>query len=525
MITRIPQPQFVGAAPSDVVNQAAQLGQRQAQLFAQGIQQGAQNYYTQQQEEARIKSAEKIATQQTQSESDKLRMSILAQDLQNDLQTNGAMTYVDRKSEWLQYFNFMANGDKDLAKSMYEGGASALNQMSATDILRAGLIGPASAPTGQPGQAPQAPPALPQGFTGVPGPTPQKATTTPMMAPGYVNPQGSPTAMAPQVQAQAPAPSVSTQGQTQSVSITDVTKGLPTNAVTTTANQGLSKIAGIAMGNVDPSTSVTPKEQAAINNVLKPTLQVLKNSKVAAWLAAGGKQETLDQAVQQLNSALDDPQFAQWLNTANVMSDKDAASYDSYTKNDTALQNALEKVRHDVQLESKSNMTVAAQAYSNMLKFQQAEERLQITAANTKDNTVKTELEKFTLVEKAVNDYDVSSDKLRDQYLTSHKGASEDDIQNYLNQVLSDPSSGLSSSLNTAAKLYGALMNEPVDQIALQLKAQYFLGIPFFQTSPGSTFKVPAIPSPPTGQSGVSTVPNPQKTSDQALIDAVMGAK
>ena len=154
MVTRIPQPQFVGPAPSEAVTQAGSLAQRAAEMFMQGIQEGARNYTAQQQVNAE-KERNQIEVKKQQSESDRFHMSLLSQDLQTDLLNNGAMTYVDRKDEWLKYFGFLSNGDPKLAESMYEGGAGALNRMSATEMLGAGLIGKAPSDQGQAGSSPR----------------------------------------------------------------------------------------------------------------------------------------------------------------------------------------------------------------------------------------------------------------------------------------------------------------------------------------------------------------------------------
>ena len=303
MISRGPQPKFVGPTPSEAVTSAGSLAQKNAEMFMQGIQEGARNYTAQQQVNAE-KERNQLEAKKQQSESDRLHMSLLSQDLQNDLLNNGAMTYVDRKDEWLKYFGFLSNGDPKLAESMYEGGAGALNRMSATEMLGAGLIGKAPSDQGQAGAAPA---TAPQGQAQAPVAAP--SPVAPMNPPAMIqqaSPSASPTAQGPIGYASTPErmpvyPAINpetgqalpqAQQQSSSVSITQATKGLPDNAVTRTANSGLSKLADIAEGKIGAETSVTPKEQAAIKQVTKPTIVILRNAITKGYIEAGEAKNT-----------------------------------------------------------------------------------------------------------------------------------------------------------------------------------------------------------------------------------------
>ena len=278
-----------------------------------------------------------------------------------------------------------------------EGGAGALNRMSATEMLGAGLIGksPAGQGTGQAAAA--APQAQAQGQTQAPVVAPSPAA--PMHSWGNY-----PTSIAFSISngtrtldsTRNKLKATPASSEASSVSITHITQGLANNAATQAANSGLSKIAGIAMGNA--TEDVTPKETAAIQTALKPTIQVLKNAQTDKFLAAGGKEEVLQKAADQLNQALQDPQFASWINTADVMSEKDAANYQKHLQTDVNMQKAMETARHNLEIENKGNLTVALQAQANILKFQQAKERRKIMAANTKDNQSKIDLAKYSLV-------------------------------------------------------------------------------------------------------------------------------
>jgi len=516
MVTRIPQPQFAGPAPAEVQVQAAANATRQAELFQKGIQDAAANYINQKNAETERQKAntyqQEANTQakNAQTESDRLKMSLLANDLQKDLTENGAMSYVDRKAEWTQLFSFLSGGDKDLARTMYEGGAAALNKMSASQMLSQGLIG--TVPGGSPAIAAPTPqptnPALPPNpaMTSqpqMPFPSGTAANPSPGMAPAAPAPSAAPGAAFQRLpdavegkQGIALAPT----GPSTSVSITEMTKGLANNAVTQAANAGLSKIAGIAMGNVDPSTAVTPKENRAIDQAVKPTIQVLKNGRTQAFLDAGGTQEALQRGADQLNEAMQNPQFAEFIKTANIFNDQDTKAYDTFVANDDRLQAALARVQAQDRATNQRNMAVATQAFGDQLKYATAVQRLQIEAANGKNKKAQEELNAYNAALAAVKNYDAVADKVRDQYLKDHKGAGDEEINDYLNREMIRPNSGLSSALSVAAKLWGnALGYDDIPTAEIQLKAQYFAGIPFLpETRPAQSGTVPQIANPQT---------------------------
>jgi len=526
MVTRIPQPQFVGPAPAEVQIQAADNATRQAAIFQKGVQDAATNYIQQKQlglEQQKIGVAQQEANTQAknaQTESDRLKMSLLANDLQKDLTENGAMSYVDRKAEWTQLFGFLAGGDKDLARTMYEGGAAALNKMSASQMLSQGLIGTApggspaaAAPTPQPAN-PALPPNPAMSAPRMPFPSGTAANPSPGMAPAAPAPSAAPGVAFQRLpdaiegkQGIALAPT----GPGASVSITEMTKGLANNAVTQAANSGLSKIAGIAMGNVDPSTAVTPKENRAIDQAVKPTIQVLKNGRTQAFLDAGGTQEALQRGADQLNEAMQNPQFAEFIKTANIFNDKDTTAYDTFVANDNRLQAALARVQAQDRATNQRNMAVATQAFGDQLKYATAVQRLQIEAANGKNKQAQEELNAYNAALAAVKNYDAVADKVRDQYLKDHKGASEEEVNDYLGQEMIRTNSGLSSALSVAAKLWGnALGYSDIPTAEIQLKAQYFAGIPFLpETRPAQSGTVPQIPNPQTSP-GAQPAPKPR---------------
>ena len=574
MVTRIPQPQFVGSSPSDVVMKAADLGQKYSEMLQQGVQEGMKNYLVNKQLEQnkQIETQRNNTEQQkAQTESDKLKFGLLYQDLQGDLVKNGAMSYVDRKAEWMQLYKFAANGDKDLANSMYEGGAKGLNSISGVEAYRHGMASfapqeaaQAASPQGgvaTPASTPSVPPGSPP--LGSTGQVPASAgpNGAPMQfAPDYLNgkmasagsaipPQGAqvPTVQAPAAsQMTAPAATTGQGGnlstQSTSYSATQIVKGLPQNPMTAAALSGLSKLAADGSGS-----DVTSKEQTAIKQVSKPILKVLYDSpETKAYLAAGGDAKYLETAVGKLNDALaQDPELAKFFNTQNVLSDKEAAAYDSFSKSDAQLQIAADKLAAQIEDRDKK---LALNAYGLQLRFEEQTNSLAVRSRNLKTNEDRLAWEKdknaLDYAKAMIINYDSQLDKIRSGL---PKGSTEDQVIEAANKEFQNPNSAASSSLAAAVDAIVQMKHldaSDVPTVEAQIKAQYFMGIPFMpETSSASSTKIPNVsgalqqPTPtPTpqpklqpaspsnpAQAGRGSTAQPsvqQKASDDALLNA-----
>jgi hypothetical protein len=547
MLTRIPQPEMWGPSPAESQAQAADYGTRVAAMFAQGIAEGQRNYVANKQAQSIEKyrqdtlkqnAADKATAQQDAMTS--LRMKVLAQQLDDGLKAAGpgneAKFFLDNQSTYKQFYKLMANGDNDLAQEMLQGTAKVLNNISPMSAYRMGLIGSPQGANGAPGQAAAAgfPPSQ-QGAAGAP----LGAGQAPMSPASAAPPQGMPfgQAGAPVAPGQAGTPlqpSTSTVSPTSqafpqegSISITQMSKGIQQNAVTKSADAGLQKIASIAMGNVEGAQNLTPKEQAAIKTTIKPTVQVLRDSEIfKEFKAAGGSDEALQKAADQLNTALQDPTFAKYLQTANVLNDKEQAAVDRDVANDTKMQAAVEKARHDMEIENKANLAIATKAFQLREQFQLGYQRLQVQMANAKDKKTRDMLadsnKAAQLAISSLNTFDRAADALRAQFSKDHKGASDDEINNFINQQLADPNSPAGASLGVAAQLVGAWMGTDPKETTVQLKSQYLLGIPFLpETSPAQQFQVPAIPSPLTAQPRTAPAAPARQAAPQAATPGV----
>ena len=190
MVTRIPQPQFIGPAPSEVQEQSMQTGLKYADIIQQGAAEAARNYTAQQQ----IASQQMIANKAQSAESDRLRMTLLQKDLESKLTAAGPEgapgVYMDNEEQFKKLFGYFANGDKDMANAMFEGAAKSINNMKATEMLQRGIIGiggdqPAAQPTSGLGAPTGGMPGSPGngGYTQGTSPSAPMAPVTPQVAP------------------------------------------------------------------------------------------------------------------------------------------------------------------------------------------------------------------------------------------------------------------------------------------------------------------------------------------------------
>ena len=205
MITRIPQPQFIGPAPSEVVTQAGDNGTRLAQMFSTAMQEGTKNYLTQKQLDIEKQKAEasaqynqEIAANRKSVEQD-ARDRAIREDFQKELDKAGPgaewRVFIDNKPMAMKFFGTFAE-DPEHAKSLYDAGLkTAMGHGTATSFFGAGAVGLGQ--QGTPPQGAQAAPTAPVSPTTTPAVPPGAPPLTPPSPPPMVqgaNPQGSPTA-------------------------------------------------------------------------------------------------------------------------------------------------------------------------------------------------------------------------------------------------------------------------------------------------------------------------------------------
>ncbi len=549
MITRIPQPELWGPAPAEAQFQQQQVGLKMADLLSQGIQEGVKNYQAQKQLQEQAKYRESLvatAQQQRQTESDKLKYGLMAQDLTNDLKTNGPMSYVDRKPEWLSLYGFLAGGDKELAQSMYEGGARGLNQMSASDLARGGLFninygqtqpqGGAVPQAGGPAGGPAS--VLPSATSQMPAVAPSTQLVHPLpetaaeMTPELtqqiagnqalmdafraqykgnpkVLPHGTPgqnakfltnnrDAFLKFVQGMNPQTmsglvGTTTQGTMQ---ITEMTKGLPQTAQTKTATEALQAIA-----TGDPSATISPKQQAALKQVTNATVKVVLDSpEVKKWLEAGGSASYLQAKAASLQEALQDPQFNDFFQKHVTMAKEDTKDFLNYVKqDDKAAATATALHQKDRALDQKDAALKTAAA-NYLLARSVSEQRLSALRTNATTAEGRLALQRVEDVGKLADSmaahYVAAANNVRNSF---KKGTGDDVINAAIAQASGDPTTPVGQTLQRAAQLtlaYRQALGDSeatLDSVEAEIKGGMILGIIPNPMQPPSSVTIPTI--------------------------------
>jgi hypothetical protein len=192
MVTRIPQPQFVGSAPADVVNQAASTGARYAEIAAQGVTEGLRAY----QAEKQIQAQKEIATQRETSAFDQLKLQLQGKDIMDAFTAAGpgneAKVFVEQADKIKDYYGKLYGPAGD---HIFDATSKhVLAAIKGGTALQAGLLGLGAQPqaasggasaTPAPGESatqPQAPTANPslQAFFPGPGGAQLGPVTSPM---------------------------------------------------------------------------------------------------------------------------------------------------------------------------------------------------------------------------------------------------------------------------------------------------------------------------------------------------------
>jgi hypothetical protein len=233
MISRLPQPQFVGNAPADVANASAQTAQRFGEMIQNGMQEGMRQFQASQ----AMQQKAKLQTQAEKSASEQLRISLLAKDLSDKLTAAGpgeeGSVLLGNEDQFKTLFKFYANGNEDLANSMYEGTAKQfLGSMNADAMMKSGML---KLDQGQDGGS-ASPGAIPQPVvSSQPSATPTPSTpNSPSLSAYSPGPGGSrlgpvtgnPIGSQPSLSAMPASPTPAT-AQTQPVASTELAHPLP----------------------------------------------------------------------------------------------------------------------------------------------------------------------------------------------------------------------------------------------------------------------------------------------------------
>jgi len=527
MVTRIPQPQFVGPTPAGTVESAGTLGMESAKLFAQGIQEGARNYYMQKQlaQEKDIANMKEQGenTRETQreiSEMDRLRLTVQANSLQQYLKEAGpgneGKVFMEHYNEFKNLYRGLANGNAELADSMLQGTAKTLNSMSPITQLQMGLIGPQTQ-----AQAPQQAPGIvpPTGANAAPPPAPMAAETAQTSAPYLrVFPSAGGNFNLPKQ-------SAATQGsnltdQSASVSST-ITQSVPVATPKTKLAQEV--INKFETGGFQANDQLTPKEIAATKATINQVYKPLENSAVRDYLDKGGSMEALQRGADLMTEAMKDPGFAEWAQTTASLSPADAKEFLASQKENRAYETMVNNF----------NLALGRLDVSRgqvMLKAAQLDNSYMMALLKATETNDKTSLGLLNAGVRQFATYAGMWKDETDKFRAANKGVGEDAVKKHMDQMFADPTSGLSVGLGLTATILSKALNQPVEVVTVALKEDpgYFQGLldraqKFFAGGGGGAVEKPVVPGAnpkpaapkPQGQGGAAPAVPKQYTQKQ----------
>jgi hypothetical protein len=554
VITRIPQPQFVGPAPAEVVQQAGATGQKWGDLIAQGIQEGMQSY----QADKQLKQQQS----QLQAASEQLRIQLMAKDFSDKMSISDdpGKTFQENAETYKQLALFYAKGDKDAANQIYEKTAEQfLNNMAPTNMAKGGMFsisanptpaqGQATTPATAPQPAPSAPPTQTQ--AGAPATMPN---ANPIAAPQVAPTLNHPLPTTPQevgnlsdtlsentnlmnayrqyliasgetgVVAQGnPAKDkalLSKSGNQQSfvdfvskLKPDDITKlvGVASTpeaqkaaeasntAITMTSGMSgsLKTTASEAVKKVltgDATDQVTPKESVALNQAVKYTVQVLSDSQpVKEFLSAGGSTEALQRGAQQLQEWMNsDPEAVKYLQTSYALPTKQAKEYMDMVKQDETFVREMQLLGIDMTKTENAGIVAHTDALRAATAWQALAEKSSNNDKKLSDAEYKEKLASYDATMKAYSD---QYQKEVASYRTTHKGISDYDVSDHMYSLISTPGNNIYELRKQAAYIGSALTGQEPKMIELQLATTGGLLNTGLFAKPAKTYSTYGIPS------------------------------
>lgn len=500
------QSDFIGQDPASTIATMAELAQRQAALFQQGIQQGMQNYLAQKQMKQQKDIAEKqLASQEKQdvNATERLRLTMIQKDIGDALASAGpgneGKVFLDKEKQYEQLFSFYANGDAELADHMKQGYAQqVLGSLSPSSMLGMGMLGVQAAPASAQPAAPVTPVAAPE--------------AAPAAAPAGAIPSLGQSQAAPPAAAR-PAELAAQPSQPSSATL-DMTIGTGVGAmVQRSASMGFAKtLSGTA------TDQVTPKESAAMNQALKPMVSVLDNVATRTYLSKGGSIDHLAIAASMLEQALQSsPQMAEYLSVAATLPADEAKAYMSWLSQDRQMQQLLASISQQNKQIDLQTAQVLASAASDQAHLEQAMKIAELqarTAQNAQDAKTADDYQKaVSNAVAASNAYNKLYADERTQWMKAHAKASEEDTQRHMLEVLGDSKSAIYGALANAATLWSPITGKPAEYQTLTIKAVPggWFGI---GAKPAVSAYVPVLPNTQAqGQGAAPSAPSAPSTT------------
>ena len=534
MVTRIPQPQFVGPAPSEVAIQNADLGQKIAQMYQSAFQDTVKNHLLQKQTEIEQQKAQAQADYNKEQTAYRLSAEQQAKNLAISKEFESEMSKVDPSEQWevlyknkplsIQYFTGIAGGDKELGEKLYQSALqTAVNIGSGKSFLATGGFGwnpqAAAAPQGAPvtgSPTPVVPPGAPmpprpamiQNANPTVSPTAQNAAPYGAAAPSKIPPAtGATPAVGVSPQAQT---ATTTQGNQSLVDSLHIKTNNPRSAL------GSAVIQKFEQGAFAATDTVSPKEQAAAKSVLAPTLKVLESSGIVQDLEKEGvTAQMLQGKVDQLNDAIaKDPQFGEYLRATAGLSPQDTKDFLAYKKSDDALDAASQKL--DLQREG-----LELKKGDLALNAAKIEGSLQIGWERARTSGRNAETAAFQAANAAMTAYSQHWSAELEKYTTANKDNPRamklDAIDRYMDSLFSDENknSALGQEALWTSYLVSRATGQPQDVVLTQLEGSNGFLFGWGSQPPVNYSKtgVPGVTTPgPAGQGATPATPAAKAT-------------
>jgi hypothetical protein len=555
MITRIPQPQFIGPSPAEVVDQAENTGTRWAQIVQQGIDEGQKNYLAN--KEINQKAEE------TKSSFDQLKLQMKFKDIESAFAQAGpgneAKVFVEQGDKikslasdlygpagdhifeaWSQgVLNSTKPGTLFNLGALGIGNAQAQRQQQPAPQTQALPVSAAPGVSATPSAQPAATPPPAAAIT-LAHPLPETPAEVSQLAPTLaqnndlmkdfrtyltsqgkkVSAAGNPTSNATLLQnnmnsfqkylgslddnkklalvngAGGQAAGQNASGTVQAQAFAAVSKGIPAAALAAAA-PAFQKLQNAAADAAD----LTPKDKAALNVVVNPVVKVLQDSPVVKQLIKlGMSQETLNNARDKLQDAINtNPDFAEALKTGTLFAGKDAKD----VLDNMNQQRLAEKTASDMGIsedkQHTANIALALKTVQVPLQLQMALERLNAQAKTSNNANARMGM---LLAQDAYN----KAIQVQSDWIDKHvpKGANPADIDKLVSQEMKNQSGALYQSQALASKLLAPILNEDPQTMMQELGASYYVsmfGINLGEKSPAATVPTPVF-TPPVGAAG-----------------------
>lgn len=269
-----------------------------------------------------------------------------------------------------------------------------------------------------------------------------------------------------------------------------------------------------------PTFDMSSKEQAAVKVAGNYVGTVLKDSPLTkAWIAAGGREEALQQAAESLAQYLNEnPDAATYREGRNVFSEKETKEMLSFAKEDRLGQDMINDYNLGQDKIKNAQYQAAMKGYQAMASLLVSSDKTAATLSNARSKMteaqIKADVEYRKLAATALKTLQDSVQKWSDDYAKLKPKATNEQRNDALNRAFTENATLRAAwifAADAAAKVNGGTAEE----VALQFKAAYLLNLPFNlgigEISPAGETELPGIKLNPNGSK--ATVPAATKAA------------